>query len=97
MKDFVDLWNQQLENGPMVRTAVDDALSEAGLDAIAAERAANPGLYPPGTAVGHIPDVGWGGNPEGPFAPLNSRVNSYTGGATQWVPLGDAYDSVETF
>jgi hypothetical protein len=94
-RDFVDRWNQQVQDaGSMARQAVTAEMRAAANDAIAAERAANPGLYPPGTSAGHVPDVGWGGNPNGPFAPIPTSVNSYIGGATQAVSPGTTYTSV---
>ncbi len=94
-RDFVGQWNQQAqEAGSLTRQAVTNEMRQAASAAANAERAANPGLYPSGTAVGHVPDVGWGGNPNGPFVPLPTSVNGYIGGATQAVPPGTTYTSV---
>jgi hypothetical protein len=95
-RDFANRWNRQVqEAGSMARQAVTPAMRAAADDAITAERAANPDLYPQGTVAGHLPDVGWGGNPNGPFVPLPTSVNSYIGGATQAVQPGTVYTSVE--
>jgi len=96
-RDFVDRWNQQAQNdGPLTRQAVTPTMRAAADAAAQAERVANPDLYQASdTAAGHTPDVGWGGDPNGPFTPLPSSVNSYVGGATQAVPPGTGYSSVE--
>jgi hypothetical protein len=95
LRDFVNQWNQQAqEEGGLTRQAVTAEMRAAANDAIDAEKAANPRLYPPGTVAGHLPDVGWGGNPNGPFVPLPTSVNSYIGGATQAIQPGTVYTSV---
>ena len=55
----------------------------------AAERAANPELYPEGVVAGHGPDTTWTGNPD-PFRwlPLDQSVNASLGAQAQHYPLG---------
>ena len=94
---FVERWNVAItqRGGSMTRQAASRATRRLANRAAAAERLANPSLYPTNaTAAGHIPDVGWGGSPQGPFMPIPSSVNSYVGGATQAVPRGTSYTSV---
>jgi RHS repeat-associated protein len=49
-------------------------------DAVAAERAANPGAYGPGQQPGHVPDTTWTGNPV-PYKwlPLDASINQSLG------------------
>lgn len=97
LQQHVADWNQSIADngGSMTRQAVTPAMRAQADVAAANARAADPALYPNNSvAAGHTPDVGWGGNPEGPINPLNSTVNSYVGGATQAVPVGTTYNSV---
>ncbi len=94
-RDFINQWNQQVQDaGSLTRQAVTDEMRYAADQAARAARNASPELYPPGTAASHVPDVGWGGNPNGPITPLPQPVNGYIGGATQAVPPGTTYTSV---
>ncbi len=100
LQQHVADWNQQIaqSGGSMTRQAVTPAMRDAADTAIATARDANPAAYSPqspGMVAGHVPDVGWGGNPAGPITPLNSSVNSYVGGATQAIPPGTTYNSVQ--
>ncbi|EMS8291118.1 RHS domain-containing protein [Salmonella enterica] len=89
-------WNAQIEanGGSMTRRVVTPEIRDAATKAANDAKKANPELYPKGMSPGHTPDVGWGGAIEGPIIPLNSRVNSYIGGATQAVPVGTTYTQV---
>ena len=87
LNKFVEAWNKSIaDNG--------GSLSRCAVSA-AKHKEQNPSLYKKGEVAGHIPDVGWGGKIDGPFMPLNSRVNSYIGGLTQAVPVGTKYSSVK--
>ncbi|EAS1760873.1 RHS repeat-associated core domain-containing protein [Salmonella enterica] len=96
LRKHVADWNAQIEinGGSMTRQAVTPEMRAAATDAANAAKKANPELYPKGISPGHTPDVGWGGSIEGPIIPINSRVNSYIGGATQAVPVGTTYSKV---
>lgn len=97
LKDFADLWNQEIANngGSMTRQSVSKADRRAASKAAKKYKKANPQLFQNGEVAGHIPDVGWGGKISGPFTPLHNDVNSYIGGATQAVPVGSKYTSVK--
>jgi hypothetical protein len=96
LQQHVGDWNQAILNqgGSMTRQAVTPAMRAQADQAAAAAKQANPSLYPSGMAPGHTPDVGWGGNVQGPINPLNATVNSYVGGTTQAVTPGTTYNSV---
>ncbi|HDJ1442417.1 TPA: RHS repeat-associated core domain-containing protein, partial [Serratia rubidaea] len=96
LRKHVADWNTQIEinGGSMTRQAVTPEMRALATDAANNAKKANPGSYPKGVSPGHTPDVGWGGAIEGPIIPLNSRVNSYIGGATQAVPVGTTYSKV---
>jgi len=96
LEDFARSWNQEIQNagGSMTRQSVPKALRRTASQGGTASKTANPHLYTNGEVPGHTPDVGWGGQPTGPFVPLSPAVNSYVGGATQAVPVGTVYTSV---
>jgi RHS repeat-associated protein len=98
LQQHVADWNAQIENsgGSMTRQAVTPEMRGAADDAAASARAGDPAGYS-GMAAGHTPDVGWGGDPQGPISPLNKSVNSYVGGATQAVPAGTTYNQVKLY
>ncbi|MGI4745653.1 MAG: DUF6531 domain-containing protein [Janthinobacterium lividum] len=99
LQQHVADWNEQIaaQGGTMTRQAVPRSLRDDATAAATSARNADPASYPQGMAAGHIPDVGWGGDPAGPISPTNSAVNSYVGGATQAVPAGTVYNSVQLF
>ena len=82
LNKFVEAWNKSIADngGSLSRCAVSDETRKKASQAVAKHREQNPSLYKKGEVAGHIPDVGWGGKIDGPFMPLNSRVNSYIGG-----------------
>ncbi|WP_373246912.1 RHS repeat domain-containing protein [Phocaeicola massiliensis] len=94
LEDFVSRWNKQIPPDGLTRQPVSRELRKKASDAANKYRIDNPELFKSGQVAGHIPDVGWGGNPQGPFVPISSSVNSYLGGATQAVPVGTTYTSV---
>ena len=82
LNKFVEAWNKSIADngGSLSRCAVSDETRKKASQAAAKHKEQNPSLYKKGEVAGHIPDVGWGGKIDGPFMPLNSRVNSYIGG-----------------
>jgi RHS repeat-associated protein len=100
LQQHVADWNEQIEasGGQMTRQPVSPEMRAQANDASDAARAADPDAYAdPGMRPGHTPDVGWGGDPDGPVFPLNQRVNSYVGGGTQGVDPGTPYNNVQLF
>jgi hypothetical protein len=99
LQQHVADWNQVIKNrgGTMTRQTVSPQMRAQADKFAEAAKAANPGAYPKGMAPGHTPDVGWGGDVKGPINPLNKRVNSYVGGATQAVDPGTKYKAVKLF
>ncbi len=99
LQKHVDDWNNQIaaNGGSMTRQAVTPSMRDDADAAASAARSADPSSYPAGTAAGHTPDVGWGGDPAGPINPVNKAVNSYVGGATQAIPPGTSYTGVKLF
>ena len=97
LNKFVEAWNKSIADngGSLSRCAVSDETRKKASQAAAKHKEQNPSLYKKGEVAGHIPDVGWGGKIDGPFMPLNSRVNSYIEGVTQAVPVGTKYSSVK--
>lgn len=84
LHEFVGRWNEEIvkRGGSMTTrtpTVFDNAAKRVAQDR---ERAKNPGAYA-GKAVGHIPDVIAGGDPKGPFMPLDSQLNSSIGRQVQ--------------
>ena len=96
LESFVKAWNQEIKNagGVLTRQPVPPPLRNTAINAGNRARRADPHLYANGEVPGHTPDVGWGGQPTGPFIPLIPSVNRYVGGATQAVPAGTTYTSV---
>jgi hypothetical protein len=85
LNTFVDAWNQEIvKNGGAMTTRspsyIDKLQKQAAQNK---ERANNPAKYA-GKVVGHVPDVVAGGSPaNGPFMPLDGRVNSSIGSQVQ--------------
>ena len=95
LRAFVNSWDAATRAaGGFIRQSVSGSARRTATNAANAARAANPSLYPSGVSPGHLPDVGWGGSPMGPFQPLLSRVNYYVGGTARAVPVGTSYSSV---
>ena len=98
LKKHVSDWNNEIQNndGLMTRQKVSKEMRKDADRAAGKAKSDFPEDYEQssGMAPGHTPDVGWGGNTDGPIIPLLKSVNSYVGGATQAVAPGTSYNMV---
>ena len=98
LERFVGAWNQELRRvGPMTARAVGEGKRAAAKLWQEEVRARHPWVYTnKDIVVGHLPDMGWGGNARSIFSmPLLKSVNSYIGGLRSGVPVGTTYDVVQ--
>lgn len=83
IRDYVNICNDALCAGALSPTGRVSTRGQLRVDAnraAAAEKKANPGLYPSGVHPGHGPDTTWSGNPQ-PYAwiPLDASINTSLG------------------
>lgn len=85
LHEFVGRWNSEIvKHGGATTTRSVDLYARTAADRAAGrERARNRGLYD-GKVVGHLPDVGAGGDINGPFMPVSKNVNGSIGVQVGW-------------